>query len=154
MLTTDTARAHAKVATARAACSALELETIVVGASDRVARARGVLGNRIFVSEFALVATLASLRGTTVSATRPALAASEEIPVVVLATKIPFRLADISTTLTVATRKRNFVAVPAHGHAPLIEELRKVPLGWSHGHERAVFVHALTVRATLRLSMC
>lgn len=145
MLTADIAGAHADVATASAACSALELEAVVVGAGDRVAPARGALGNWIVVSEFPFVAALASRRSTTISATRPALAAGEEIPIVVLAAEIPFRLADISATLTVATRKRNFVAVHAHGHTKLVEELRKVPLGGSHGHKRAVFVHALTI---------
>lgn len=144
VLTTDVAWAHAKVAAAGAARSALE-RPAAAAASDGVARARGALGNRVFVSGFPFVATFAALRGASVSATRPAAAAGEEVPVVVLATEIPLRLADVSTTLTVAARKGIVVAVDARGHTPPIEPLRDVPLGWSQSHERAVFVHALAV---------
>jgi hypothetical protein len=116
-------RAHADVAAARAACSALELISLRVGARQRrLSYASRARGNWVLISIWALAA-FASWCGACIATALPSLLAWEGIAMVIVATEIPLGLARISTALASTARKWHPQAIDAHLHSPLVEPL-------------------------------
>jgi len=113
-------RSHADVAAAGAACSALELIPLRVGARHRVTCASGALGNWVLISIRALAA-FATWCGACIATALPSLLAWEGIAIIIAATEVPLGLARISTALASTARKWRPQAIDAHLHSPLVE---------------------------------
>lgn len=113
VLAAHTPWAHTNVSAAGAACPTQEIVPIGVGASNRLARARSVLGNGILVANLALVAALAAWRSASVSTATPTFLAGEGMPQRVLAAEVALGLAGISAALALAAREGMPLAVKA-----------------------------------------
>jgi len=147
----DTTWSHTDVATTRAARTALERIAVRVDAFDRVPSARRALRHRVFVAWLPLVAALAAGSSASIAAALAACLAREGVAKVISAAEIALGLAHIPTALAVAAAKFNAVLVPAHRHTPTCKPLGHVheSLRGSECHERALFIHALTIQALL-----